>query len=191
MLFSEKKAAQVAAFFLHRGGGQLDILKLMKLMYLAERSSLAQYGEPITGDWLYSMEHGPILSRTLNHVNGFVPSATDGWEAWVSSREDHVLAGKRQLSDVKKDLSSLSDSELEILEKLWQEHGHLTGFQLADLTHELCEEWEDPENGSSIPIPYTRVLRCVGHSPEVARELNNRIRAQRNLEKMLLQKAEQ
>jgi len=184
MLFNEKKAAQVAAFFLHRGGGRLDILKLMKLMYLAERSSLTRFGEPLTGDWLFSMEHGPVLSRTLNHLNGFVDSAPDGWEAWISGREDHLVAIKKHIDDTKKELSSLSDADLEVLQEVWGEYGHLTGFQLRDLTHEICPEWEDPEH-SSIPIPYTRVLRHVGHSPEVVKELDQRIRAQRQLEKIL------
>ncbi len=38
-LFNEKKAAQAAAYFLLRAGGRLDVLKLMKLLYLAERRS--------------------------------------------------------------------------------------------------------------------------------------------------------
>lgn len=184
MLFNEKKAAQIAAFFLLRGGGSLDILKLMKLMYLAERSSFSKFGEPLTGDWLFSMEHGPVLSRTLNYMNGFVDSAPDGWEAWVSDRANHLLASKRQIQDVREELSFLSDAELEVLEDLWNEYGHLTGYQLRDLTHEICTEWEDPET-SSIPIPYSRVLRHVGHTPEVARELEQRIRAQRHLEALL------
>ena len=49
-LFNEKRAAQAAAFLLHRAGGRLPVLKLMKLMYLAERESLRLYGEPIIGD---------------------------------------------------------------------------------------------------------------------------------------------
>jgi uncharacterized phage-associated protein len=184
MLFNEKKAAQIAAFFLLRGGGRLDILKLMKLMYLAERSSFEKFGEPMIGDRLYSMEHGPVLSRTLNHVNGFVDSGPDGWESWVSDRENHLLALNRQIHDVKTELSSLSNAELEILEDLWNQHGHLTGFELRDLTHEICTEWEDPEN-SSIPIPYMRVLRHVGYSQDVARELIERMRSQRQMETML------
>lgn len=49
MAYCEKRAAQTAAFFICRAGGAIEVLKLMKLMYLAERESLARYGEPITG----------------------------------------------------------------------------------------------------------------------------------------------
>ena len=184
MLFNEKKAAHVAAFFLFRGGGKMDVLKLMKLMYLAERSSLKTFGEPMIGDAPFAMEHGPVLSRTLDHINGFVQSVPDGWDAWVSDKENHMLALNRQINDEKIDLHSLSDADLEILSELWAEYGHLSGFALSDLTHEICTEWEDPE-GSSIPIPPTRILRCVGYSAEVAKELKERWYARRQLETML------
>ncbi len=39
-MFNERKAAQAAAYLLHKAGGKLPLLKLMKLMYLAERLSL-------------------------------------------------------------------------------------------------------------------------------------------------------
>jgi uncharacterized phage-associated protein len=184
MLFNEKKAAQVAAFFLHSAGSKLDLLKLMKLMYLAERNSLAEYGEPMIGDLLYSMEHGPVLSHTLNHTNGLRESTPDGWDSWVRDRANHQLSLRKPITNIKRDLSLLSDADLEILQSLWAKHGHLSGFQLRDLTHEICDEWEDPEN-SSIPIPYSRLLRCVGYSSEVAKELEKRMCAQRQVESLL------
>lgn len=36
-IFSERKAAEAAAFLLLKGGGGLELLKLMKLMYLAKQ----------------------------------------------------------------------------------------------------------------------------------------------------------
>jgi hypothetical protein len=42
----------------------LPVIKLIKLMYLAERLSLQRYGEPLTGDRLVSMPDGPVLSMT-------------------------------------------------------------------------------------------------------------------------------
>ncbi|HTH08426.1 MAG TPA: Panacea domain-containing protein, partial [Acidovorax sp.] len=64
--FNERKAAQAAACLLHKAGGSLSVLKLMKLMYLAERRSLKKYGDTITGDAFVSMPHGPVLSMTYN-----------------------------------------------------------------------------------------------------------------------------
>jgi uncharacterized phage-associated protein len=181
MQFSEKKAAQVAAFFLHRAGGRMEILKLMKLMYLAERASYQQFGEPMIGDKLVSMDNGPALSITLNHMNRFAPSEPDGWESWVSDRNNYVLALAKQVRDPKEDLLQLSDAELGILESVWKEYGKYGSFQLADLTHEICPEWEDP-HGSSLPITQSRLLRSVGFDAQTAKALEERIAENRHLD---------
>lgn len=49
-MFNEKRAAQMAAYLLHRHGGKMSVSKLMTLMYLADRKSLELHGEPISGD---------------------------------------------------------------------------------------------------------------------------------------------
>ena len=49
-MFNEQKAAQIAAWFLGKAGGTMPHLKLMKLMYLAERESMAKHGFPMTGE---------------------------------------------------------------------------------------------------------------------------------------------
>ena len=63
-MFNERKAAQMAAFFL---GQLLDRkmphLKLMKLLYLSDREAVRAFGWPISGDRLVSMPHGPVLSQ--------------------------------------------------------------------------------------------------------------------------------
>lgn len=181
MQFSERKAAQVAAFFLHRARGQLEILKLMKLMYLAERASYQKFGEPMIGDRLVSMDNGPALSITLNHMNRFLPSQEGGWDTWVSDRRDYLLALKHEVRDPKEDLLELSDAELELLDAVWTQYGGLGSFQLAELTHRICPEWEDP-HGSSLPISSSRLLRSLGFDDETSKALEERIEANRRLD---------
>lgn len=183
MKFNEKKAAQVAAFFIFNAGGTIDILKLMKLMYLAERESFTKFGEPIIGDKLFSMDHGPVLSSTLDHINNMIESEADGWESWISDRENHLLS-LRKPGDPTRELTQLSDADIEILNKVWAERGHLTGSQLRNLTHQICSEWEDPDHSATL-IPYSRLLKCVGYEPEVAEELEQRIFEQRRLESII------
>jgi uncharacterized phage-associated protein len=184
MLFNEIKAAQVAAFFLFKGGRRLPVLKLMKLMYLAERASLKKYGETITGDTLVSMRHGPVLSNTYDYISDQCESAPDGWSAWVNDRENHELALAKEFTDAKQALLELSDADIEILEEIWDGYGHYGKFQLRDLTHKICPEWENPGFSSS-PIPYSRVLSYLGYSHEKALELEARIFEQRQVERLL------
>ncbi|MCY4156190.1 MAG: hypothetical protein OXF66_01955 [Gammaproteobacteria bacterium] len=54
---------------------------------------------PISFDYMVSMEHGPVLSRTLDLINGFVKDRNgDQWDAWISGREAHNVALKKSAS---------------------------------------------------------------------------------------------
>lgn len=182
-LFNEKRTAQAAAFMLYRAGGRLPLLKLMKLMYLAERESLKRFGEPITGDKPVSMPHGPVLSTTLDLMNGASAYVEGGWDTWMDDRSGHDIA-LRDLSMIRspeQDLLELSDGDLEVLEDTWNEFGHLSKFQLVAYTHsEACPEWEDP-NGSSRPIPMARLFKALGYSDEGVRSAVEHLKEQGRL----------
>jgi len=182
-LFDERKAAQVAAFLLFKAGGQLPLLKLMKLMYLAERESLRRYGDTITGDSFVSMPHGPVLSMTYDYINGGLPSAPGGWASWVSDRADHVVALRdpNMMGSPEQDLLALSDTDLECLDAVWQQFGHQSGWELRDYTHAECPEWENP-NGSSRPIPMGRLLKALGYDPAQADAILKRQHEQRYIQ---------
>lgn len=73
------------------------------------------------------------------------------------------------------DLDELSDAELGILDEIWARFGHLNKYSLRDYTHKNCLEWENP-HGTSIPIPYERVLKFLGkgdRSEEIAEQINS------------------
>ena len=43
-------------------------LRLIKLLYIAERTSLDRFGRPIIGDRYVSVRHGPALSNVYNLI---------------------------------------------------------------------------------------------------------------------------
>lgn len=176
-LFNEKKAAQVAAFFLFKAsqrGANVTLLRLMKLMYLAERSSYQQYGEPIIGDALVSMPNGPVLSGTLELIDfGSQKSPDGGWDALIAERNDRYMALKStDLIKSEDDLRELSESDLEILRSIWSQFGKWSALKLRDYTHnpENCPEWEDPD-GSSIPIKLEKLFEVLGFPKEESEAL--------------------
>ena len=66
--YDVRKAAQVVAFLIRQQGGTADMIKTIKLAYLADRQFLDRYGRPILNDDLYCLDHGPIGSTTLNYI---------------------------------------------------------------------------------------------------------------------------
>lgn len=181
-LYSEKKAAQVAAYFLFKAQGRLPVLKLMKLLYLAERRSYEMYGDPIIGDKLVSMEHGPVLSQTLNRINGMTSSEENGWDTWIADRENHdvALRDASVIRSPEEDLLELSEAEFEVLSETWTKFGHLNKYQIRDLTHRICPEWEDPD-GSSFPITLEKLFEALHFDGEQSKLLNTHMREQQRI----------
>lgn len=87
-MFDLKKAAHVAAYLLWKRGGEMSSLKLMNLMYLAEKRFLLEHGERLTGDTMVSMPMGPVLSGVCDCFMG----GHEYWCAWVKNPGNYNLA---------------------------------------------------------------------------------------------------
>lgn len=160
MTFDERKTTQLAAYFLQKNKGMLYLIKLMKLLYLADRESFRILGRPITLDKYVSMDNGPVLSQTYNLMTGAKPS-TGYWSSMISDRAEHKLSITDE-SEISTE--ALSESEMEIADGVFAEFGHKPRFDLCDMTHDF-PEWDNP-HGSSKPIHYEEILSAVGYSQE-------------------------
>lgn len=178
-MYNERKVAQMPAYLLVEGGKTMPHLKLLKLLYLADRKSMELHGFPISGDCIVAMPHGPVLSMTLNLIDGDVESCENGWESWVSDKANHEVSLKRAVSSDA--LDELSMAGKSALEAVWNTFGHMDKWEIRDYTHNHCPEWQDP-NGSSRTIPYETVFRALGKPDNVAIELGARIEAERSLD---------
>lgn len=155
--FNIRKAAQVAAYFAIAEGGSINVLKLTKLIYLADRGAMERYGFPILNDQLVSMNHGPVDSMTLDCING-VESENPAWSSFIGGRAGYQVGAAAGVSP--DNLDELSRAEMDILRATWGQFGHMDKYAIRDYTHAHCPEWEDP-NGSSSPIPYDRVFKYL------------------------------
>ena len=59
--FSHRKATQALNFFARQGGGSINKMKALKLVYFADRSHLRRYGRPVVGDEYLAMNFSPVL----------------------------------------------------------------------------------------------------------------------------------
>lgn len=181
-MFNERKVAQMAAFFLGQvPETRMSHLKLMKLLYLADREAVRLNGLPISGDQMVAMAHGPVLSMTLNLMDGDVESSPEGWEAWISDKENHELSLRQPFDP--EELNELSPAEWAVLESVWQQFGGMNQWAIRDWTHRYCPEWQDP-HGSSIPISYQRLARALGFDPAGAETLAARIEAEGEIDRL-------
>lgn len=181
-MLNEPKIAQMAAFFINKEGGRIAHLKLMKLLYLSERESIRLRGMVMSGDKFVAMPQGPVLSVTLNLMDGDIESKENGWEQWISAKENHELSLKKDIN--RQDLDELSDSDIEILESIWKKFGKMDKWKIRDYTHNFCSEWIDP-NGSSQEIPYQQICIALGFSKQDSEKIAKNIKEQLSIDNVL------
>lgn len=159
--FNDKKTAQAAAFVLRLAGGSLNYMKLIKLLYLADREKLVKRGHTITGDTFYSMKHGPVLSRVLDFITEGPSEHPSAWFDYINPPREYDVSLRE---DAPEDTDEMSKFELEVLRDTFERYGRIGKWDLVDLLHRVLPEWQ-PTN-SSIRIEPTIILRDAGWSDE-------------------------
>lgn len=180
-MFDEKKATQAAAYFLLQSNGTMSHLKLMKLLYLADRLSLDSYEFTITGDKFYSLDYGPVLSKTKDLLDG--NTIGNIWQKWITDKSDHKVELVNR-SIHRDDLINLSDADIGIIDTIWHEYGHMDQWEIAQFTHDNCKEWKNP-NGSSLPIKLQDILLALGRNRHDAKNIVQQIEEQEYLNALL------
>jgi uncharacterized phage-associated protein len=163
--FNEAKATQAAARFLRLQSGRMNYMKLIKLLYLLDRSALLAWGRPVTTDRYVSMQRGPVVSRILDLIlEEPEPGSVSYWRRHISGRKAYSV---RLVSDPGSD--ELSRAEEDLIDTVFAEHGYKSQWELVDFCHRL-PEWKDPE-GSSIPLGYADILRAGEKTEDEIREV--------------------
>jgi len=145
--YDRERAANAVLWLLGRHNGTLEKLKLVKLVFYADRAHLAKYGRPITGGRYSAMPHGPVASSLYDDLKSWVNDV----HAPVRIKGNHVIA-RKQL-----DVESLSESDVEILTQIDREYGSLSAFTLSAMTHRLRAYKKNFRAGAgarSFTLPY-------------------------------------
>jgi uncharacterized phage-associated protein len=143
----------------------MSYLKLLKLLYLADRRALLELGRPITFDRYVSMDQGPVLSQTYNLMVGEpLPDRPSYWRQFISEPVNYDVILQRETAS-----DQLSAAQEQIIDSVFAEFGNRSRWDLVDITHKL-PEWEDP-HGSSVPIDHRDVLTGAGMSEEIVAEV--------------------
>jgi hypothetical protein len=132
--FNEQKTTEAASILLRLNGGEMNYMKLIKLLYFIDKKSIKEKDRPITNDIYYSMKDGQVLSTVLDYVRN--KKIGNYWH-------QHIIEGKRQftvrLIGAPLKPSKLSPSEVDIIESVFTELGKFDQFYLGNLTKKGSE----------------------------------------------------
>jgi len=139
--FDHKKTTQALNYFAQKEGGQINRMKAIKLVFLADRYHLRKFGRPITNDEYFAMKLGPVGSGTKDIAN-FV---TDGQEEEYSASFIEQVGKYEYKSITPVDNNVFSKSDNGALEFAYRVFGGYAPFTLAEeITHKY-PEWKKHE----------------------------------------------
>ncbi len=141
----------------------MELLKLMKELYLIDRESIKERDSSVSGDEFFSLRYGPVLSYTLNMLKDLKESE---WDGFLKRKGNTYYAKNLQSTDDDYDL--LSEKDRQYIEKISEQFKDKTSSDLVKYTHTL-EEWTNPGK-SSRKIRFSDVMRALGKSEEEIRQ---------------------
>lgn len=176
-MFDVRKATQVAAYFLWKSERKMPYLKLMKMIYLAEKQFVLQYDEQLTGDQVVSSPQGPMLSSMYECVFG----GNDYWNNWINNPGQHALMFNGAIAvDRNMPLNTfdeLTEAELSCIDSVFEKYGQMDQAKLVELSKNprFCPECEDTWD-SLYPIAYRSMLMKNGKTEEQADAILERVK---------------
>ena len=140
--FSHRKTTQVLNFFARQSGGEINKLKALKMVFLADRYHLRRYGRPITGDEYFAMPYGPVASgaKDLTEMDPMLSDAERAYGVQYLAPVDRY--SYRSVAGVES--RALSESDRIALAWVWNQFGKREHFNLAEYTHRY-PEWKRHE----------------------------------------------
>ena len=159
--FNEARTLQAIAELLRRHSvPRMNYMRLLKLLYIADREMLATHALPITGDAVVAMERGPVLSHTYDLLR-----ANEGaWAKFLHKDHYDVML----LRDPGK--GQLSKAIVAKLQEVSDRYQDMDEWDMVEETHKLAE-WQKnfpPGSNSSHPIRWEDVLIAQGKADLIA-----------------------
>lgn len=155
--FNTTRVAQASAVLLKQHANRMSRMRLLKMLYIADRECIAQTGRPISGDRAVAMKNGPVLSRTYDLIKGEDFQAPT-WSKFIENvgRIDVALRSDPGVG-------LLSKHEIAKLQEIARRFEESDDWEVANYTHQF-EEWKkhEPEGNGQNPIPLDDVLAATG-----------------------------
>jgi len=136
----------------------MGCLRLLKLLYIADRESLRETGSPIIGTKPIAMENGPLHSDAYDIVKGSRWDA-ETWAEFLHKDGDEVFVIKSP------GVLNLSRHEIDTLTETVDRYRDKNEWDLVKITHEFDEyKRNKPEPGGpkARAIPMEDIIDAVG-----------------------------
>jgi len=155
--FKERKAVELAYKFLTLNDGKMNYLKLLRLMYLAERESLKLYDRPITFDIFVLNYYGVVGS----HCMSLVRTGGQIWSVYLSPRTN---AKKVNIYSSAMQYEKLCKAEMTLIESVFATTRHMNSLTVLQVQQSLAEYKACFVSGAVTLIDYATIFKSLEKS---------------------------
>ena len=138
MMNTTKKIIQALTYIAYQQADhKINSMKAYKLLWLADRYHLRQFGRTITGDTFFALPHGVVPSDAKNvveHQNTHIPNDEEYAAKYIKRISKYSFQAITE-----PDVMEFSDSDQEALDKVLKAYGNLDQYQLEKLSHTFPE----------------------------------------------------
>ena len=177
-MFKQEIAIQAILYILKKMGGTCDIHKCHKILYFADNEHLSKYGRSITGDAYVRMDYGPVPTCIYDLFK-----AVRGDSYFASLVEDvrkgcfHFINNKDIAAVAEPDMSYLSESDVEVLDKYIAELKEKNFDEVSDASHGYA--WSNTVLNGEISVRDR--LTEMGDSEEYIHYIEEQMRAEEDV----------
>ncbi len=142
------------------GVKRMNYMRLLKLLYIADRESLRETGRPITGGPVIAMERGPVAKEVYDLILGQHREMPLWSQFFRKERYDLLEVAEPDVGQ----LSRYEIGKLQEVAKIYQEDDE---WALVNITHTF-PEWKQNDPGkSSKPIPLSSIMEALGQADAI------------------------
>src|SRR5665213_4351225 len=137
--FSLDKAIQaIGVIFREEDSTVLEYLRIIKLLYIAERESISEIGRTIIGDRIVAMDDGPVMSHVYDLMKGSaVPGEAEKWSRFIKRTGRYALTMHDSPG-----IGQLSKYEIQKLQDVTRRYLGVNQWKIVDDVHQF-KEWKD------------------------------------------------
>lgn len=139
--FNSRKIIQTLNFFAVKEGGEINKMKAMKLIWLADRSHLRNFGRTIIKDDYYAIKKGPIQSEVKDIIcdsehlkNKHDANTTTYKNCYLKITGKYTFKSLKPVDD-----DFFSETDLSVLNKVYSIYGKDNEFTLSEFSHKFPE----------------------------------------------------
>ncbi len=144
-MIDDRKITQVANYLLSRDSSDtVDELKIVKMIWAADRYHIRKYAKLVTFDDYYAMKDGPVGSavKDVLEFSDYRELDIDYISRFIRKLSINSRTKIKSVSSYDQD--ELSKTDIEALDFAWNNMGSMTTKEAVDFTHKY-PEWKDHE----------------------------------------------